>query len=243
MHAHRIDILDRADDDAVIVLVAHNLHLILFPAEQRFLDQHLGGRARLKARADDLLELGLVIGDAAARAAQREARPDDRGQAGACQHGKGFLHRMRHARAGRFEANLVHRLAETLAVFGLVDGVGIGADHLDAVLLQRAVVKQAQRRVQRRLPAHCWQQRIGALLGDDLGDDFGRDRLYIGRVGHFRVGHDGGGVRVHQDHPVALFLQRLDRLRARIVELASLTDNDRPRANDEDRGDVSAFGH
>ena len=41
MHAHRIEVLDRADDDAIVVLVAHHLHLELFPAEHRFLDQHL----------------------------------------------------------------------------------------------------------------------------------------------------------------------------------------------------------
>ena len=42
---------------------------------------------------------------------------------------------------------------------------------------------------------------------------------------------------------VSLLLQRLDRLRARIIELAGLTDNDRSSANDEDLGDVCAFGH
>ena len=43
MHAHRIDVLDRADDDAVVMLVAHDLHLILFPSQQRFFDQHFCG--------------------------------------------------------------------------------------------------------------------------------------------------------------------------------------------------------
>ena len=33
VHAHRVDVLDRADDDAVVRLVAHDLHLELFPAE------------------------------------------------------------------------------------------------------------------------------------------------------------------------------------------------------------------
>ncbi|MGC3980829.1 MAG: hypothetical protein QM808_06195 [Steroidobacteraceae bacterium] len=71
-----------------------------------------------------------------------------------------------------FEADLVHRVAETLAILGLVDGVGIGADHLHAELLQRAVVEQRQRAVQRGLAAHGREHRIGALLLDDLGDDF-----------------------------------------------------------------------
>ena len=34
MHAHRIEVLDRADDDAVVLLVADHLHLEFFPADQ-----------------------------------------------------------------------------------------------------------------------------------------------------------------------------------------------------------------
>jgi hypothetical protein len=51
----------------------------------------------------------------------------------------------RGASAAAFEADLVHRVAEFQAVLGLVDGVGIGADHLDAVFLQRAIAEQRQR--------------------------------------------------------------------------------------------------
>ena len=72
MHAHRIEVLDRADDDAVVALVAHHLHLEFFPAQHRFLDQHLAGRRGVDAALDDLDELGLVVGDAAAGAAERE---------------------------------------------------------------------------------------------------------------------------------------------------------------------------
>ena len=45
VHAHRIDVLDGADDDGVVGAVAHDLHLEFLPAEHGFLDQHLvGGR-------------------------------------------------------------------------------------------------------------------------------------------------------------------------------------------------------
>jgi hypothetical protein len=49
----------------------------------------------------------------------------------------------------------------------------------------------------------------GLFLFDDLGDHFGGDRLDIGRVGQFRIGHDRRRVRVDQDDPVALLFQRL----------------------------------
>ena len=67
--AHRIDVLDRADDDAIVRLVADDLHLEFFPAEHALLDQHLVGRRGVDAALDDLDELALVVGDAAAGAA------------------------------------------------------------------------------------------------------------------------------------------------------------------------------
>ena len=52
--AHRVDVLDRADDHDVVVAVAHHLELELAPAEHRLLDQHLVDRARGEALGDDL---------------------------------------------------------------------------------------------------------------------------------------------------------------------------------------------
>ena len=112
-----------------------------------------------------------------------------------------------------------------------------------AELLEHAHALEREGAVQRGLAAHGRQDRVGALLLDDLGDDLGRDRLDIGRVRHVRVGHDGGGVRVDQDDPVALLAQGLAGLGAGIIELAGLADDDRTRTDDQDRGDVGALGH
>src|SRR5690606_2921713 len=48
MHAHGIEVLDRADDDAVVLLVADHLHLVFLPADQRFVDQQLLGRRQVQ---------------------------------------------------------------------------------------------------------------------------------------------------------------------------------------------------
>ena len=66
-----------------------------------------------------------------------------------------------HAARGHLEADLDHRLLEQLAVLGLVDRVGRGADHLDAVLLQDAVLVQGHGRVQAGLAAERRQQGVG----------------------------------------------------------------------------------
>ena len=143
---------------------------------------------------------------------------------------------------------LVMASRKRLAVLGLVDGVGGGADHLDVELVERALLAQRQRAVQRGLAAHGRQQRKAAgndvaFLLDDLGDDLRRDRLDVGRVRQFRIGHDRRRIGIDQDDAIALVLQRLHRLRAGIVELAGLADDDGPGADDQDGRDVGSFRH
>ena len=70
-----------------------------------------------------------------------------------------------------------------------------------------------------------------------------RQRLDIGCIGQIRVGHDRGRVGVDQHDAVALLAQRLDRLRAGVIELGGLADDDRAGAGDQDGVDVGAFGH
>ena len=117
-----------------------------FQPSTDLLDQHLVGRRGVEAALDDVEELLAVVGDAAAGAAEREGRADDRRQADVVER----LQRLDRAlwastRARRLEADLRHRLAEELAVLGLVDGFGGGADHLDAELVEHAHLAQRQR--------------------------------------------------------------------------------------------------
>lgn len=53
-------------------------------------------------------------------------------------------------------------------------------------------------------------------------------------MGEVRVRHDGGRIGVDEHHLVALLGERLARLRAGVVELARLADDDGPRAEDHD---------
>ena len=74
MHAHGVEVLDGAHDDAVAGAVAHDLHLEFLPSFDGFLDEHLAGRGKLQALRDDQAQLVLVVRDAAAGAAHGEAR-------------------------------------------------------------------------------------------------------------------------------------------------------------------------
>ena len=110
-------------------------------------------------------------------------------------------------------------------------------------MVEHARLRQLHGEVQARLPADGRQQRVGPLLRDDGRQHFDRQRLNIGRVGDLGVGHDRGRVRIDQHDAVTLVAQHLARLRARIVELGRLPDDNRAGADDENGMEVSATRH
>ena len=247
--AHRVDVFDGADDDRVVRLVADDLHLELLPAEKALVDQDLGNGGGVEPGLADRQIILAVIGDAAAGAAKGEGGADDGGKADLVQRGDAFFHALGDGGLGVFKPDAIHRLPEQLPVLSHLDGFLVGADQLNPQAVERAVLGEAHCRVQTSLPAHGRQQHhllvrmLGDFLLDDPGDDLRRDRLDIGGVGHAGVGHDRRGVRVDEDDAIPFLPQRLAGLRAGIVKLASLTDDDGPRADDHHRIDIVAFGH
>ena len=77
-------------------------------------------------------------------------------------------------RVRRFEADLAHRVFEQQPVFGLLDGVDLGADQLHAVFIEHAGFGQFDREIQAGLAADGGKQRVGPFLADDLFDDTAR---------------------------------------------------------------------
>src|ERR671929_110648 len=83
----------------------------------------------------------------------------------------------------------------------------------------------------------------GALLGDDLLDELGGQRLDVRGVGDLRVGHDRRRVAVDQADPQPLGPEHPAGLRPGVVELGGLADEDRPRADHHHVVDVVPSGH
>jgi hypothetical protein len=75
--AHRVEVLDRADDHDVVEPVADDLELELVPAAHGLLDQHLADRGLGQAALDLARQLVGRVGKAAAVAAERERRAHD----------------------------------------------------------------------------------------------------------------------------------------------------------------------
>ena len=99
-------------------------------------------------------------------------------------------------------------------------------------------LRQLEREVERGLAAERRQQRVGPLPLEHARDAVEVERLDIGAVGESGVGHDRRRVRVDDDGAESVLPQDLERLTARVVELARLPDHDRPRADHADRREV-----
>ena len=243
VHAHGVKVLDGADDDAVAHAVAHDLHLVLFPADDGLLDQHLAGGRQVEALAHDIAQLVAVVGDAAAGAAQGEGGAQHQGEAQLVCQLLCLGHAVGVAAARALKADALHGLGKELAILALLDGLQVAADELDAVLVEHAAFCQGDGAVEAGLAAHVGQQGVRALLGDDVFDGLGGDGLDVGAGGGLGVGHDGGRVGVDEDDLVALLHQDAAGLGAGIVELAGLADHNGTGTDEQDLFDVSAARH
>src|SRR5699024_10060494 len=63
---HRVEVFNRANDDAVVFAVADNFHFVFFPAEQGLFNQEFVCRGELKAAGTNLDEFFHVVRNTAA---------------------------------------------------------------------------------------------------------------------------------------------------------------------------------
>src|SRR6185503_11337457 len=192
---------------------------------------------------DDVLEFLRRIGEVPAAASESARSANDDGKAQSLLNAHGIAHAACIAAARQVEADAAHCLFEQIAVFGFFYRFDLGADHFDAIALEYALFGEIDGEVERRLSAEGRQNRVGPFLGDYFFDDVGRDRFDVGARGELRIGHDRRGIGVDENDPITLFFEGLQRLGAGVVELASLPDDDRARADEKDGLDVGALGH
>ena len=78
VHADRVDVLDRADDHRVVGGVAHELELVLLPAEDRLLQEHLGGRRIAQTGPADAAQVLFIVCEARAETCLLYTSPSPR---------------------------------------------------------------------------------------------------------------------------------------------------------------------
>ena len=233
MDAHRVKVFHGADGDDVAHAVPHGLKLDLLPAEDGPLHQNLRDGRGIQTGLGDDPQLRLIGCRAAAGAAQRKGRADDHRVADAVGHRQRVLHRFGNVRGNHRLADLRHGFLEKFPVLGTGNGFRIRSQQTDALLGKKSLLIQLHGQRQAGLAAQPCQNGVGLLLFDDPLDGFRGQRLQIDLVRHGLIGHDGGGVGVAQHHVHAGFLQNAAGLRAGIVELGGLSDDNGAGADDE----------
>ena len=234
MYPHGIQILDTADHHGVVRLIPHHLQFVFLPSQQGLFDQNLAHRAGFQAAAGDIEEVVGVIGDAPSAAPQGEGRANDEGIAADLPgHGLGFQKVGGNTGGANLDPDAPHGLLEQLPVFRLADCLQTGANQLHAVAFQHATFRKVDCQIERCLSPHGGQQGVRALRCNHLGHHIRDEGLNVGAVRHFRIGHDGGRVGIHQHHLKAFVPQGFTGLGSGVVELAGLTDDNRPGTQQE----------
>ena len=72
VNSHRVDVFDRTHHDGVVGVVAHELELVLLPAQDRLLEEHFSRGALVQAIAHHANQFGAAVREAAAEAAHGE---------------------------------------------------------------------------------------------------------------------------------------------------------------------------
>ena len=123
MYTHRVEVFNRADNDAVVVFIAYNFHLVLFPTENRLLNQQLMRGRRIETAFANRQELVFIVGNAAARTAHGERRTNQRREADLFLRRQSFVHCVADKRFRARQADFFHRFFKAAAVFRLVNRV------------------------------------------------------------------------------------------------------------------------
>ena len=143
MHADRVDIFDATNHHCVVGGVAHQLKLVFLPPEDALFEQNLGGWACLQAGATDSAQVFFVVGESRTEPAHGERWAHDQRIAELGGTVEQFIHGVGDYRLRYVCAGIEHKLLERLAVFAGLDGLDLGADEFDVVLLENAEFVEA----------------------------------------------------------------------------------------------------
>ena len=243
MYAHGVDVFHVADGDGGVVGVAHHLVLDLLVALDALFHQHLMHRGEFERIFEQLLHLLRVVGESAARAAQRKRGPEHHRVADLLRRTEALLHAGGDQRRQHRLAQALAQFLELLAVLRHLDGLKAGAQNFHLTLVQHALAFKLHGQVQTRLSAQAGQNGVRPLVAQNLGHVFQGKRLHVNLVGDVHVGHDGSGVGVDQNDLVPFLAQRQARLRARVVKLRRLPDHDGAGADHQNAVNIRALRH
>ncbi len=243
MNTDRVDVLDEADSDNVVLGVAYDLELELFPAGDALLNEYLAYEAGLETTLADDLQFVHIINKAAAGTAHRIGRSENDRIFQFFSDLDRFVYRVSNSGSRHLDAQAGHGVLELDSVLTTLDRVNLYADDLNAVFLEDACLGKLGTEVQSGLSAEVRKESIRALFLDDLCQSCHVQRLDICDIRYIRVCHDRSRVAVNQNDLVTELLQCFASLSTGVVKLTCLADDDRTGADDQDLVNVVFLGH
>ena len=228
MNAQRVEVLHAGHGEAVVVGITYALKLYLLPALQALFYQYLIRES--ESTLSQLLEGSLILADTATQAAQRISRTDHHRIAYLAGSFQSICHVLHSMTLWCLHRNLVQLVHEEVTILCIHDSLYRGTQHLHAILLQDTLLIEFSTAVQSRLSTECQQDAVWSFLLNDTLHEVRGDRQEIHLVCYTFRSLNGSDVRIHQHRADTFFTQGLESLRARVVELSSLSNLKRTRA-------------
>ena len=198
MHANRVKVFHGANGNAVIVSVAQNFVFNFFPAGNTAFNQGLADKAVQKALAYNIVQFLVVVGNAAAGAAQSICRAYDKRITNFT---RKFLSCVNGFNNRAFRNRLVdffHRFLKQLAVFRTFNAFNLGTQKFNIIFAQNTLFIKVNGKIQTNLPAKGCQQSIRAFAFNNAFQKFHINRFNINTVGNMHVRHNSSRVAVYQ---------------------------------------------
>ena len=243
MHTHRVDIFHRADRDHIADRIPHCLKFNFLPSGNGTFNQYLRNRRLFKTGMSNLLQFLRIIRDSPAASAERECRSDNDRIADPFRTGKRFFFGGCDFRGNDRLVNLLHGTPEEITVFRTFNGFNIGPKQTDTVFRKPVVFAQLHRQCKTGLSAKSCQQTVRLFLHNDPLQGFRIERFKVNLIRKMFVGHDRCRVGIGKHDIDSFRFQNTARLRAGIIKLCGLADNDRSRTDHKYLFDGIISGH
>ena len=164
MDAHRVNVLHITNRDYIACAVAHHLVLDFLPSGDAALHQHLSHTGKAQSVFQYFSALFRIGGNTAAGTAQSVCGTEHYRIADFFGNLQTMLYILHNIRGCHRLTDFLHGLLEHLAVLGLLDGQGRGADQAHIVFFKETCILQLHGQVKTCLSAQGGQHAVRFLF-------------------------------------------------------------------------------
>ena len=196
MYAKRVEVLHACHSEAVVIRIAYNLELNLFPTFERLLYQYLVREC--ERTLGKFLETLFITAYTAAQAAESVGRTHHDRETNLMSGSKCIFHALYSLTHRCLHRYLIEFLNKEVAVLGIHDSLYRGTENLYTIFLKNTLLVEFCTAVERSLSAKSKQNAIGTLFLYYLLDIMYINRQEIHLVRYTLRGLDSCDIRIYQ---------------------------------------------